>query len=98
MDGARGVAVFVGSLRRDSINRKVANALRELAPSTLKLEIVEIGQLPLYHQDDDANPPAAWTAFRERVKAAASVLFVTPEYNRSVPAALKNALDVGSRP
>jgi chromate reductase len=98
MDGARDVAVFVGSLRKDSINRKVANALVELAPSTLKLDIVEIGQLPLYNQDEDANPPAAWTAFRQRVKAADAVLFVTPEYNRSVPAPLKNALDVGSRP
>jgi chromate reductase len=98
MDATRNVAVFVGSLRKDSINRKVANALRELAPSNLKLEIVEIGQLSIYNQDDDPNPPAPWTAFRERVKAADAVLFVTPEYNRSVPAALKNALDVGSRP
>lgn len=92
------VAVFVGSLRQDSLNRKVANALAALAPASLKLEAVEIGQLPLYNQDDDANPPAAWTAFRQRVKAADAVLFVTPEYNRSVPAALKNALDVASRP
>lgn len=98
MDAARNVAVLVGSLRRDSINRKVANALRELAPPTLRLEIAEIGQLPMYNQDDDPNPPAAWTAFRDRVKAADAVLFVTPEYNRSVPAVLKNALDVGSRP
>src|SRR4051794_20647220 len=98
MDKIHDIAVFVGSLRKDSINRKVANALRELAPSTLKLEIIEIGQLPIYNQDDDPNPPAAWTAFRERVKAADAVLFVTPEYNRSVPAVLKNALDVGSRP
>jgi chromate reductase len=92
------VAVFVGSLRKESINRRVATALADLAPRSLKLHIVEIGQLPLYNQDDDANPPATWTAFRERVKAADAVLFVTPEYNRSVPAALKNALDVGSRP
>lgn len=98
MDKIHTVAVFVGSLRRGSLNRKVANALRELAPSTLKLEIVEIDQLPMYNQDADPNPPSAWTAFRERVKAAAAVLFVTPEYNRSVPAVLKNALDVGSRP
>lgn len=98
MDTARDVAVFVGSLRKDSINRKLANALADLAPSSLKLGIVEIGQLPLYNQDADLNPPTAWTAFRERLKAADAVLFVTPEYNRSVPAALKNALDVGSRP
>ena len=98
MDTVRSVAVFVGSLRKDSINRKLANALADLAPATLKLGIVEIGQLPLYNQDEDVNPPAAWTTFRERIKAADAVLFVTPEYNRSVPAALKNALDVGSRP
>jgi chromate reductase len=98
MDAARDVAVFVGSLRKDSINRKLATALADLAPASLKLTIVEIGQLPLYNQDEDSNPPAAWTAFRERLKGADAVLFVTPEYNRSVPAALKNALDVGSRP
>ncbi len=92
------VAVIVGSLRKDSINRKVANALAELAPEGLKLSIVEIGHLPLYNQDLDDTPPAEWTAFRERIGAADAVLFVTPEHNRSVPAALKNALDVGSRP
>jgi len=92
------VAVLVGSLRKDSINRKVANALIELAPPSLKLGFVEIGGLPLYNQDDDASPPAPWVQFRNQVKAADAVLFVTPEYNRSVPAALKNAIDVGSRP
>ena len=95
---SRDVAVLVGSLRKDSINRKVANALVEVAPAELKLSIVEIGQLPIYNQDGDANPPAEWTAFRERIRAADAVLFVTPEHNRSVPAALKNAIDVGSRP
>jgi len=94
----KDIAVLVGSLRRDSFNRKMARALAELAPPALKLEIVEIGQLPLYNQDEDANPPAAWTAFRERLHRADGVLFVTPEYNRSVPAPLKNAIDVGSRP
>jgi chromate reductase len=98
MDKTRNVIVLVGSLREDSINRKVANALIELAPEGLKLGIIEIGHLPLYNQDDDAKPPAEWTEFRERIRAADAVLFVTPEYNRSVPAALKNALDVGSRP
>ena len=92
------VAVLVGSLRKDSINRKLAQALAALSPETLKLQIAEIGELSLYNQDHDASPPAAWTAFRERILAADAVLFVTPEYNRSVPAALKNALDVGSRP
>jgi chromate reductase, NAD(P)H dehydrogenase (quinone) len=96
------VAVIVGSLRKGSYNRMMAHALAALAPPSLKLEIVEIGALPLYNQDDDADEdaaaPAAWTAFRGRIKAADAVLFVTPEYNRSVPAALKNAIDVGSRP
>jgi chromate reductase len=97
---AHTVAVIVGSLRKASWNRKLAQALIALAPSSLALEIVEIGALPLYDQDldDEQRPPAAWTAFRERVKAFDAVLFVTPEYNRSVPAPLKNAIDVGSRP
>ena len=98
MDETRDVAVIVGSLRKDSINRKVANALAELAPQGLKLTIVEIGRLPSYNQDVDDEPPAEWTAFRERIGVADAVLFVTPEHNRSVPAALKNAIDVGSRP
>ncbi|MGO9992287.1 MAG: NADPH-dependent FMN reductase [Steroidobacteraceae bacterium] len=98
MDKARDVAVIVGSLRKGSINRQVANALTELAPPELTLNIIEIAHLPLYNQDVDDNPPAAWTAFRERIRAANAVLFVTPEHNRSVPAAMKNALDVGSRP
>jgi chromate reductase len=98
MEKTRNVAVIVGSLRKDSINRKVANALAELAPEGMSLSIVEIGQLPIYNQDGDDSPPAEWTAFRERIKAADAVLFVTPEHNRSVPAALKNAIDIGSRP
>ena len=92
------VAVIVGSLRKGSINRMVANTLIELAPADMKLGIVEIGQLQLYNQDIDDQPPAEWKAFRERIAGSHAVLFVTPEYNRSVPAALKNALDVGSRP
>lgn len=98
MDKTYHVAVIVGSLAKESINRKVANALAELAPKALKLGIVEIGHLPMYNQDADDKPPAEWTAFRERIRAADAVLFVTPEHNRSVPAALKNAIDVGSRP
>jgi chromate reductase len=98
MANAHDVAVFVGSLRNASINRKVARALIEIAPATLALDIVQIGQLPLYNEDAETNPPAEWTTFRERVRRADAVLFVTPEYNRSVPGALKNALDVGSRP
>src|SRR3954451_1634337 len=98
MDTTRDIAVIVGSLRKESLNRKVAHAVAELAPANLKLSIIEIGQLPLYNEDMDETPPAQWTEFRDRIKAADAVLFVTPEYNRSVPAALKNALDVGSRP
>jgi chromate reductase len=93
------VCVLVGSLRKASFNGMLANALISLAPSLMKLDIVEVGQLPFYNEDlETAVPPAQWTAFRQRVKAADAVLFVTPEYNRSVPAVLKNALDVGSRP
>jgi chromate reductase, NAD(P)H dehydrogenase (quinone) len=94
------IAVFVGSLRKESFNRKMAEALTTLAPESLMLEIIEIGRLPLYDQDHDdgGNPPSEWIAFRERVKTFDGLLFVTPEYNRSVPGVLKNALDVGSRP
>lgn len=96
----RKVAVLVGSLRQGSFNRMTARALAALAPAGLQLEIVEIGQLPLYNQDDDDKgaPQPQWVAFRNRIKAADAVLFVTPEYNRSVPGVLKNAIDVGSRP
>lgn len=98
MPPVRDIAVLVGSLRKGSLNRKTAQALARLAPEHLKLTIVEIGGLPLYDQDLDEDPPAAWTAFRDRIRAADGILFVSPEYNRSVPAALKNAIDVGSRP
>src|ERR1700749_1921260 len=99
MDRPVNVGVLVGSLRKASFNGMLAKALISLAPPPVKLDIVEIGQLPFYNEDLDIDPPPApWTAFRQRVKAADAVLFVTPEYNRSVPAALKNALDVGSRP
>ena len=98
MSSVYNVVVLVGSLRKESFNRKLAHALAELAPSSLKLSIVEIGELPLYNQDLDENPPASWVNFRERIKAADAVLFVSPEYNRSVPGVLKNAIDIGSRP
>src|SRR4030095_14579038 len=98
MSTTRDVAVFVGSLRKESFNRKMAKAMIGLAPAELKLEIVEIGQLSLYNQDDDSNPPAATVAFKQRVQKADAVLFVTPEYNRGVPGVLKKAIDVGSRP
>ncbi len=99
MPAPRDVAVLVGSLRKESYSRKIARALAALAPPSLRLEEVGIRDLPLYDQDlETAAPPAAWTAFRERVRRADAVLFVTPEYNRSVPGVLKNAVDVGSRP
>jgi chromate reductase len=94
----RKVAVLVGSLRKQSYNRKMAKALVELAAPDLSLEIVEIGDLPLYDEDGEKAPPAAWVRFRKEVSGARAVLFVTPEYNRSVPGVLKNAIDVGSRP
>jgi chromate reductase, NAD(P)H dehydrogenase (quinone) len=97
---AKKIAVFVGSLRKESFNRRMAKVLMALAPESLKLEIIEIGGLPLYNQDfdDEGKPPSAWSEFRMRVKSYDGVLFVTPEYNRSVPGVLKNAIDVGSRP
>src|SRR6185369_13039103 len=92
MANPRRIAVVIGSLRKDSLNRKMAKALAAIAPASLSLEIVEIGQLPLYNQDDDANPPAAAVAFKEKIAGADAVLFVTPEYNRGVPGVLKNAI------
>ncbi len=92
------VAVVVGSLRKESYNRKVARALAELAPSSLALNIIEIGNLALYNEDIDVDPPEAYTRFRADIGKSDAVLFVTPEYNRSVPGVLKNAIDVGSRP
>ena len=95
----RNVAVLVGSLRKASYNRKMALALAKLAPETLALSIVEIGALPLYNEDlEGAEPPQPWLDFRAAVRGADAVMFVTPEYNRSVPGGLKNAIDVGSRP
>lgn len=98
MNTDRKVAVLVGSLRKESFNRKMARALVAMAQPPLKLDIVEIGQLPLYNQDFDANPPPEVPAFKQRIQESDAVLFITPEYNRSVPGVLKNALDVGSRP
>ncbi|MBZ2208254.1 NADPH-dependent FMN reductase [Massilia soli] len=94
----RKIAVIIGSMRKESFNRKVAKTLMLLAPSTLEMEIVEIGHLPMYNQDDDDNPPATYVEFRDKIKQFDGVLFCTPEYNRSVPGVLKNAIDVGSRP
>ncbi len=98
MSQVRNVAVLVGSLRKESFNRKIAAALAELAPAALRLEIVDIGHLSLYNQDLDDDPPTDWLDLRAKIKAADALLFVTPEYNRSVPGVLKNALDIASRP
>ncbi len=94
----RKIAVIVGSLRKDSFNRKVAKTLMLMAPPTLEMEIVEIGQLAMYNQDDDPSPPPTYLEFRDKIRQFDGVLFCTPEYNRSMPAVLKNAIDVGSRP
>jgi chromate reductase len=92
------IAVIVGSLRRDSFNRKLADALAKLAPSGVTFERVEIGDLPLYNQDDDGNQAEPVKRMKAQVAAAQGVIFVTPEYNRSIPGVLKNAIDHGSRP
>ena len=92
------IAILVGSLRRDSINLKVARSLCAFAGDRLDCEIVEIGGLPLYNQEYDADSPEPFVRFRDKIRAADGVLFVTPEYNRGLPGVLKNAIDVGSRP
>ena len=92
------IAIVVGSLRRDSINLKVARSLCAFAGERLKCDIVTIADLPLYNQEYDPDPPAPYVRFRDEIRAADGVLFVTPEYNRGVPGVLKNAVDVGSRP
>jgi len=92
------ISVIVGSLRQESFNLKIAKNLIALAPASLQMEIVEIGKLPLYNQDLDPEPPQQWIEFRKKIKENEGVLFVTPEYNRSIPGVLKNAIDVGSRP
>jgi chromate reductase, NAD(P)H dehydrogenase (quinone) len=98
MPATRDVAVFVGSLRKESFSRKVAKSLLAMAEPPLKLEIVEIGQLPLFNQDFEADPPQVVRDFKQKIESFDAVLFVTPEYNRGVPGVLKNAIDVGSRP
>ena len=92
------IAIIVGSLREGSINRKVARSICGIRGDNLDCHMVEIGDLPLYNQDLDGNPPEQWTRFRKEVAEADGVLFVSPEYNRGIPGVLKNAIDVGSRP
>jgi len=93
-----GVAVIIGSLRKESYSRKVAKALMVAAPATLGCRIVELGDLTLFNEDLEDQPPASWTRMRDEIKSADAVLFVTPEYNRSMPGVLKNAVDIASRP
>jgi chromate reductase, NAD(P)H dehydrogenase (quinone) len=92
------IAVIVGSLRKDSLNRKLATAVAKLAPPEFTFKQVQIGDLPLYDQDEDANPKESVKRLKAEIKAAQGLLFVTPEYNRSVPGVLKNAIDHASRP
>ena len=95
---AHSVVVIVGSLRKESFSLKIAKAFAKLAPASLKLEITTLHGLSFFNQDLEATPPADWVAFREKIQKSDAVLFVTPEYNRSIPGVLKNAIDVGSRP
>ena len=92
------IAIIVSSLREGSINRKVARSICGLRGDNLDCSMIEIGDLPLYNQDLDSNPPEQWRRFRDQVGKADGVLFCSPEYNRGIPGVLKNAIDVGSRP
>lgn len=92
------IGLIIGSLRKDSWSRKIAQVLISMAPKSLTLEIIEIGKLPLYNQDDDNQLPEASLIFKEQVKKMDGIMFITPEYNRSIPGVLKNALDIASRP
>jgi chromate reductase len=95
---AYNIVTLVGSLRKESFSLKVANALAKLAPGSLKLEVITLHGISFFNQDLEANPPADWLAFREKLQKSNGVIFVTPEYNRAIPGVLKNAIDVGSRP
>ena len=92
------IGVIVGSLRKESYNLKTAKALIEMAPESLSFEMIDIANLPMFNEDLEEAPPQEWVTFREKITEADGILFLTPEYNRSVPAVLKNAIDVGSRP
>jgi chromate reductase len=92
------ILTIVGSLRKESFSLKIANALAKLTPDPLKMEVVTLNGLSFFNQDLEAAPPADWLAFREKLQKSNGVIFVTPEYNRSIPGVLKNAIDVGSRP
>src|ERR1700759_928975 len=98
MPQQREVIVLIGSQRKASLSRKVAKAMIDLAPDGLKCRIAEIGDLPIFNEDRESDAPPSWTRLRKDVKNCDAVLFVTPEYNRSMPGGLKNAIDVASRP
>jgi chromate reductase len=98
MSQSLDVIALVGSLRRESYTARLTRGLVSLAPPSMNMEIVPLGGLSMYNQDDEANPPQPWREFRERVRRCDAVLFVTPEYNRGLPAVMKNAIDIGSRP
>ena len=98
MTGPHNVVVIVGSLRKESFSLKIANAFAKLAPAALKLDVVTLHGISFFNQDLESAPPADWLKFRETLQRSNGVLFVTPEYNRSIPGVLKNAIDVGSRP
>ncbi len=92
------IAVIVGSLRKESFNLKTAKVMMSMAPDTFNMELLDISGLPMFNEDLEANPPKEWVTLKEKISAVDGVLFFTPEYNRSVPGVLKNAIDVGSRP
>ena len=98
MSNPHHIVVIAGSLRKESFTLKIANALAKLAPPSLKLDVVTPHGISFFNQDLEANPPADWVAFRERIQKSSGVIFVTPEYNRAIPGVLKNAIDVASRP
>ena len=98
MSSPHHIVVIAGSLRKESFTLKIANALAKLAPPSLKLDVVTPHGISFFNQDLEANPPADWVAFRERIQKSSGVIFVTPEYNRAIPGVLKNAIDVASRP
>lgn len=98
MPASPRVLVLIGSLRKESINRKLANAIKSAAGDRAGFDMPDIGALGFFNQDEEAEWPAHWTAFKDAIEAADAVLVVTPEYNRSMPGVLKNALDIASRP
>ena len=95
---AYNVVTIAGSLRKESFTLKIAHALARLAPPSLKLEVITLHGISFFNQDLEGAPPADWLSFREKLQKSNGILFVTPEYNRSIPGVLKNAIDVGSRP